>query len=99
VWWDRTRGVPRSGYQQSMLHAIVHELVHAFGMPHKCGYFDYRTPRRRTCCMNYAPNWMMDAELELIPGTSERVGNDMCGRHLKELRRVRLENNRGLRWK
>ena len=99
AFWDRARAAPRPAYRQKILHAIVHELVHAFGMPHKCGYFDYRTPRRYTCCMNYDPNWMIDAKLELIPETSERIGNDMCGRHLKEVRRVRPENNRGLRWK
>ena len=96
---DAASGAPRPDYQRGALRAIVHELVHAFGMPHKCGYFDYRAPRRTTCCMNYSPNWMLNADLLLIAGTSRRVGNDMCGRHLKEVRRVHLEENMGLRWK
>jgi hypothetical protein len=99
AWWEAERERPRRGYEQGALHTAVHELVHAFGMPHKCGYFDYRTPRKKTCCMNYRPNWMIDTEQQLIPGTSGRTGNDMCGRHLKEVRRVRLKDNRGLRWK
>lgn len=99
AWWDAERGQPRPGYEQSTLHTIVHELAHAFGMPHKCGYFDYRTPRRRTCAMNYRSHWMIDADQQLIPGTAGLVGNDLCGRHVKEIRRVRLEKNRGLRWR
>jgi hypothetical protein len=78
---------------------IVHELTHAFGMPHKCGYFDFRTPRRTTCCMNYQPNWMVDDARNLIPGTDRKVNIDLCGRHIKEVRRVRLQDNPGLNWK
>ncbi|WP_437784856.1 hypothetical protein [Sorangium sp. So ce1097] len=99
AWWDPALAEPRPGYEERALHTIVHELTHAFGMPHKCGYFDYRTPRRTTCCMNYRSHWMIDADQQLIPGTAGLVGNDLCGRHVKETRRVRLENNRGLRWR
>jgi hypothetical protein len=99
AWWDAVRGQARPGYEAGILHAIVHELVHAFGMPHKCGYFDFRAPRRMTCCMNYGPNWMINAAFQVVSGTAGRVGNDMCGRHLKEIRRVHLEDNGGLRWK
>ncbi|WP_437281772.1 hypothetical protein WME90_14835 [Sorangium sp. So ce375] len=99
AWWDPERALPRRGYEQGTLHTIVHELTHAFGMPHKCGYFDYRSPRQTTCCMNYRSHWMVDADQQLIPGTDGKVGNDLCGRHVKETRRVRLENNRGLRWR
>ncbi|MGK4005696.1 hypothetical protein WMF31_23920 [Sorangium sp. So ce1036] len=99
AWWDEARRRGRRGHEQRTLHTIVHELTHAFGMPHKCGYFDFRTPREATCCMNYRTHWMIDEEQQLIPGTAGRVGNDMCGRHVKEIRRVRLENNRGLRWR
>jgi hypothetical protein len=77
---------------------MVHELTHAFGMPHKCAYFDFRAPRDKTCCMNYIPNWMADDAHNLVSGTSNRVGMDMCGRHLKEVRRVRLQDNKGLSW-
>jgi hypothetical protein len=68
-------------------------------MPHKCGYFDFRAPRDKTCCMNYRPNWMLDDKRNLIRGTSGKTGSDVCGRHLKEVRRVHLEDNKGLAWK
>ncbi|WP_437536345.1 hypothetical protein WME79_16215 [Sorangium sp. So ce726] len=99
AFWDPERAQPRSGYEQRTLHTIVHELTHAFGMPHKCGFFDYRTPRQTTCCMNYRSHWMIGADQQLIPGTAGQVGEGLCGRHMKETRRVRLENNRGLRWR
>ena len=95
---DPKTGQPRSAFHQRALQVMVHELVHAFGMPHKCGYFDFRTPREKTCCMNYSPNWMVDNHRKLIPGTSGKVGMDLCGRHLKEVRRVRLQDNKGLAW-
>jgi hypothetical protein len=91
-------GAPRDGFREDALQVMVHELVHAFGMPHKCGYFDFRTPRQKTCCMNYSPNWMVDERRNLLPSTSDKVGMDMCGRHLKEVRRVRLQDNKGLAW-
>ncbi|WP_437930755.1 hypothetical protein WMF37_16515 [Sorangium sp. So ce291] len=99
AWWDPEREQPRPGYERHTLHTVVHELTHAFGMPHKCGYFDYLTPRQTTCCMNYRSHWMIDADQQLIPGTAGQVGHDLCGRHVKETRRVRLEANRGLRWR
>jgi len=82
--------------QQSV---VVHELVHAFGMPHRCGYFDFTTPRRPTCCMNYSDTWMADAQHNLIPGTEDKCSPNMCGLHLKEVRRVRLQMNKALAWK
>jgi hypothetical protein len=95
---DGRTGQPRPTFHNDALQVMVHELVHAFGMPHKCGYFDFRAPRAKTCCMNYSPNWMVDNARNLIPGTSDRVGMDMCGRHLKEVRRVKLHKNGGLHW-
>lgn len=96
---DATTGAPKPGFHDKALQVMVHELVHAFGMPHKCGYYDYRTPREKTCCMNYSPNWMLDDQFDLIAGTDRKVGMEMCGRHLKEVRRVRLQDNAGLSWK
>ena len=49
--------------------------------------------------MNYQPNWMVDHARNLIPGTDRKVGIDLCGRHIKEVRRVRLQDNPGLNWK
>ncbi|MBK8258710.1 MAG: hypothetical protein IPK82_39390 [Polyangiaceae bacterium] len=90
-------GAARPNFADRVVRTIAHELVHAFGMPHKCGYYDYKNPREHTCHMNYSPNWMLDASRQLIPGSSDHIGNNMCGRHLKEVRRVHLEDNLGLR--
>jgi hypothetical protein len=99
AYFDARTRAPQPGFHDDALQVMVHELTHAFGMPHKCGYFDFRTPRAKTCCMNYSPNWMVDDRRNLIPGTDDKVGMDMCGRHLKEVRRVRLQDNRGLAWR
>lgn len=99
VFYDPTTNMARPTAHKDMLEVMVHELVHAFGMPHKCGYFNFRAPRDKTCCMNYRPNWMVDDARQLIPKTNRKTGIDLCGRHLKEVRRVHLEDNKGLGWK
>lgn len=103
-----TPPAPRPDFNQRVLSTVVHELLHAFGMPHKCGQWDWRTPRdrqvpgkkgpRQTCCMNYWNTWLVDAANRLVPGFTDREGDHMCGRHLMEVRRVHLERNPGLRW-
>jgi len=90
--------VPRAGFNTRVEGTIVHELLHAFGMPHKCGLWDFRTPRDKTCCMNYSPNWMLDSADQPLPGTNRKVGFSVCSRHLMEVRRVHLEDNPGLGW-
>jgi len=90
--------VPSATFKDDVLHTVVHEFTHAFGMPHKCGNFDWRTPRKTTCCMNYFNTWMLDKTNKAIPGSVDKMGNDMCGRHLMEIRRVHLERNKGLHW-
>lgn len=92
-------GKPKEDYEKRVKSTIVHELVHAFGMPHKCGYYDYRTPREKTCCMNYFNTWVVDGDYELIPGTEGKNGDEMCGRHIKQIRLTHLEDNGGLRWR
>jgi hypothetical protein len=77
---------------------VAHELVHAFGLPHKCGYFDHRTPRDRACYMNYEEPWLMREDRTLIPGTAGRNGPSLCGRHIKEIRSTHLEDNAALDW-
>jgi hypothetical protein len=99
--WIPTRR-PRADFTEKVSISVVHELVHAFGMPHKCGYWNYRTPRGRdrglTCCMNYTFHWMIDNRDQLVPDTQGMRGPEMCGRHLKEIRRVHLEDNPALGW-
>ncbi len=90
--------VPRPDFNQRALSTVVHEFLHAFGMPHKCGQWDWRTPRDRSCCMNYWNTWLVTPANRLIAGFDNRQGDHMCGRHLMEVRRVHLERNAGLRW-
>ena len=83
----------------AMCRAIVHELTHAFGMPHKCGWWDYQTPRQTTCCMNYAIHGMVDrATANLVATTPRPGGMNHCGKHIREIRRTVLSRNRGLGW-
>jgi hypothetical protein len=93
---------PTPDFDDEVLSTVVHEFLHAFGMPHKCGFWNWRTPRAlasgHTCCMNYFDTWLIDSANNVIPGTRGFEGNDMCGRHLMEVRRVHLERNKGLRW-
>lgn len=42
---------------------------------------------------------MLDADQQRIPGTDGRGGDGTRWRHLKEVRRVHLEDNRGSQWK
>jgi hypothetical protein len=89
---------PHPDFNKRVLSTVVHEFLHAFGMPHKCGYWDWRTPRAHSCCMNYFDTWLIDTADKAIPSTVGKNGDDMCGRHLMEVRRVHLNNNPGLNW-
>jgi hypothetical protein len=48
--------------------------------------------------MNYFDTWLLDSSKNLLPGTVGNQGDDMCGRHLMEVRRVHLERNPGFGW-
>lgn len=99
---------PKPDFDQEVVSTVVHEFIHAHGMPHKCGYWDWRTPRGlkpvgHTCCMNYFNTWLIDratvkAAPALVLGSVDNMGDDVCGRHLMEVRRVHLERNVALRW-
>jgi hypothetical protein len=91
-------GNPTSGFADEVVHTAIHEFLHAFGMPHKCGHFNWRTPRLKSCCMNYFLTWLVDSSRNPIPGSEDIGGKDMCGRHAMEVRRVHLEKNKGLNW-
>jgi hypothetical protein len=90
--------LPDADFNKEILRVVVHEFVHAFGMPHKCGHRDWRTPREHSCCMNYDTTWLIDAADHLIPKSSHKMGNHMCARHFMEVRRVHIERNKGLNW-
>ena len=88
----------------------IHELTHAIGLSHRCAYWDYHANRINSCCMTYADQWVFTCSagqhlddvhadsLQLKPGTSRRMGRDHCGRHIKEGRRIHLEDHPGLLW-
>jgi hypothetical protein len=46
----------------SLLSSIVHELTHAFGFPHKCGYYALDSPAEKSCAMNYSNTWLYEEE-------------------------------------
>jgi hypothetical protein len=85
-------------FAKEIVRVVVHELVHAFGMPHKCGNWDWRTKRETSCCMNYSDTWLVDANQHLQFDTVGKEGDHVCGRHLMEVRRVHLDRNVGLWW-
>jgi hypothetical protein len=93
-----SNGVPTPVFADEVLETAVHEFLHAFGMPHKCGYFNWRTPREKSCCMNYSLTWLVDSSRNPIPGSAGKTDKDMCGRHAMEVRRVHLHRNKGLNW-
>jgi hypothetical protein len=80
---------------------VTHEFAHAFGMPHKCGFWDFRTPREKSCCMNYFSHWLLvpGNTQALDPFTEDKMGPGLCARHAMEIRRVHLKRNRALRWR
>jgi hypothetical protein len=79
------------------LSTIVHEIGHAFGFPHKCGYTTWEDPPTRSCAMNYTITWLYTPGTRTVqrftPGTQ---GQHMCARHLHGIRRVHLEDNPAL---
>ncbi|MDB4931279.1 MAG: hypothetical protein JWM10_3763 [Myxococcaceae bacterium] len=100
-YWDHNAKPPalKPGMEDELLGVIIHELTHAFGNPHKCGYFDFLVPREKTCCMNYFNTWIIDPAHEVIAGTDGRTGFELCGRHIWSIRKTHLEDNPGLAWK
>ncbi|MEZ4313994.1 MAG: hypothetical protein R3F14_38725 [Polyangiaceae bacterium] len=95
---DPETGHRTPDYDSEGVRIISHELVHAFGMPHRCGYLDHRAPRRRTCRMNYTFDWMLDPadHTRVIPGFTDRIGPHLCPLHLLRVRTVHLEDNDAL---
>lgn len=89
-----------AGADDAMEKTIVHELTHAFGMPHKCGKYTYLSPRPGTCTMNYERMWITEEfSTKLIARSGGQTTADLCARHLIAVRRVHLEKNGGLGWK
>ncbi|HET6584285.1 MAG TPA: peptidoglycan-binding protein, partial [Nannocystaceae bacterium] len=76
------------------LTVITHEIGHAYGFPHKCGYNTWEDPPTTSCTMNYSVTWLYEPGTRdvqrFFPGT---MGQHMCARHLHGIRMVHLEDN------
>jgi len=73
---------------------IVHEFTHAFGYPHKCGYYGWPQPPEFSCSMNYFLTWLYQVGTRnlqrFVLGTSSA---HLCSKHLSGVREVNLEDN------
>lgn len=95
IFAGRTIIFTRKGSKKRMLEVIVHEFGHAFGFPHKCGYYAARNESKQSCTMNYFNTWVfaegtMSIEKRFFTGKSS---NRLCARHINGIRRVHLEDN------
>lgn len=74
--------------------SIVHELGHAFGMPHRCGYHAWTDPANQSCTMNYSNNWLFEPGTDTIqPFNTGTRGRNFCAHHIRAIREVHLEDN------
>lgn len=81
------------------LGTIVHEFAHAFGYPHKCGYYSWEDPPKKTCSMNYFSTWLYAPTTRTLQRfVYGESGVHLCTRHLSGIREVHLEDNPAM-WK
>jgi len=82
------------------LRVITHELIHAFGLAHKCGNWDFGPGTASSCTMNYSSWFILDEGLPRcpIPWTNDRVNEYPCVHHIRAIRQAHLENLPGLGW-
>ena len=84
---------------QDLLETIVHEFGHAFGFPHKCGFYSWQNPAKYSCAMNYFNTWLYSPGTRTVQRfTTGDSGQHFCGKHLDGIRKVHLEDNPAL-WK
>jgi hypothetical protein len=95
---DPNTRVVSASFDADAASTLAHELVHAFGMPHLCGLWDHKTPRSQACAMHYDHVPLFDpADPSRFLDDYAPVGPNLCSRHLKQVRRVHLEDNGLLR--
>jgi len=73
---------------------IVHELTHAFGFPHQCGFYAWPDPPTYSCAMNYFTTWLYAAGTRHLQRFELGIwGGHLCPKHLAGVREVHLEDN------
>ena len=79
------------------LKTIIHEFVHAFGLQHKCGNYDYTGSQG--CLMNYPENFLLNDQdpREPIQWTDHNLGC-LCAPHILSIRQSNLEDLDILNW-
>ena len=93
--------------RQEILSTFTHELGHAFGFPHKCGYHTYEKTPGTSCTMNYNVSWLYKLGTHLDPAAREverfgpgDEGRNFCAHHTRGIRLVKLEKNLAIwKWK
>jgi len=95
--YNNEDGSPKTA---ELLSTITHEIGHAFGFPHKCGYYSWEDPPTKSCCMNYFNSWLYTPGTRTIQRfVTGDEGAHFCARHLHGIRRVHLEDNPAMwRW-
>jgi hypothetical protein len=85
--------------ENEVVSTIVHEFTHAFGYPHKCGYYGWPKPPSFSCSMNYDTTWLYKIGTRILQrfvyGT---LGPHLCAKHLAGVREVHIEDNPAM-WK
>ena len=91
--------------KQAILSTFTHELGHAFGFPHKCGYYTFEEPAGTSCTMNYSVSWLYKLGTHLNPSARQvdrfvtgKEGRNFCAHHTRGIRLVQLEKNLAI-WK
>jgi len=91
--------------RRDIVQVFTHELGHAFGFPHKCGYHTFESSADTACTMNYFHTWLYTLATQGDPAARavERFGpgkhgNNFCALHTRGIRLGRLEDNPAL-WK
>jgi hypothetical protein len=85
--------------EDDAVSTIVHEFTHAFGYPHKCGYYGWPRPPSFSCSMNYFSTWLYKiGTRKLQPFVFGTSGAHLCAKHLAGVREVHLEDNPAI-WK
>jgi hypothetical protein len=76
---------------EEYLATMIHEVTHALGMAHICGFYDYTG--QHACTMNYWNSLLKDDQGNLVPGTSDNVGLHLCAHHIRKIRKSDLAND------